>query len=131
MPTPVRQKRVAEQIRLEISDLLLRDLKDPRLALVTVTRVTVDRELTHADVYVSNLGEAADHAAMLDALHRAAGYIRREIGRRIRLRLTPELVFHWDPGMENVEQVARLLDTLKTAAPPPDPAAGPDDDEGR
>ncbi len=117
MPTPVRQKRVAERIRLEIAELLQRELKDPRLALVTVTRVTVDRELAHADVYVSNLGDAADHAVMMAALESAAGFIRREVGRRVRLRLTPNLVFHWDPGMENVEQVARLLDQLHTAPP--------------
>jgi ribosome-binding factor A len=128
VPTPIRQKRVAEQIRQVISDLLQRELKDPRLALASVTRVTIDRELSHADVYVSNLGEAADHEAMLAALRSAAGFVRREVGRRIRLRLTPEIVFHWDPGMENVEQVARLLDRLKSAAPPAnaddtDPAA--------
>lgn len=117
MPTPIRQKRVAEEIRQVISDLLQRELKDPRLALASVTRVTIDRELSHADVYVSNLGEAADHEAMLAALRSAAGFVRREVGRRIRLRLTPEIVFHWDPGMENVEQVARLLDRLKSEPP--------------
>ncbi|MBP7691045.1 MAG: 30S ribosome-binding factor RbfA [Anaerolineales bacterium] len=132
MPTPIRQKRVAERLRLEISDLLQRDLKDPRLTLATVTRVTIDRELSHADVYVSNLGEAADHEALLAALHSAAGFIRREVGRRVRLRLTPELEFHWDPGMENVEQVAQLLDKLKAAAPePPAPAEADDADAAR
>ncbi|MBL8055515.1 MAG: 30S ribosome-binding factor RbfA [Anaerolineales bacterium] len=129
MPTPIRQKRVAEQIRLVISDLLQRELRDPRLALASVTRVTIDRELAHADVYVSNLGEAADHTAMLAALHSAAGLIRREVGRRIRLRLTPEIEFHWDPGLENVEQVGRLLDRLKAEAPPA-PAAPPAETDG-
>lgn len=126
MSTPLRQKRVAERIRQEISELLQRELKDPRLALVSVTRVTVDRELAHADVYVSNLGDAADHQEMLAALHSAAGFIRREIGRRVKLRLTPHLVFHWDPGMENVEQVAQLLDGLKLGQTP----AGEADDDG-
>lgn len=127
MSTPIRQKRVAERIRLEIAELLQRELKDPRLALVTVTRVIIDRELVHADVYVSNLGEAADHAVMLAALESAAGFIRREVGRRVRLRLTPNLVFHWDPGMENVEQVARLLDRLH-AEPGGAPAEADDAD---
>lgn len=122
MPTPIRQKRVAERLRLEISDLLQRELKDPRLALVSVTRVTIDRELSHADVYVSNLGDAADHQVMLAALNSAQGFIRREVGRRIRLRLTPQIVFHWDPGLENVEQIAQLLDGLKAAPPPAPPA---------
>lgn len=125
MSTPLRQKRVAERIRQEISDLLQRELKDPRLALASVTRVSVDRELSHADVYVSNLGEAADHQAMLAALESASGLIRREIGRRVRLRLTPRLVFHWDPGPQNVEQIAQLLDGLKAGQAP---AADADDD---
>ena len=65
-------------------------------------------------------------------LHSAAGFIRREVGRRVRLRLTPELEFHWDPGMENVEQVAQLLDKLKAAAPePPAPAEADDADAAR
>ncbi len=118
MPTPIRQKRVAERLRQEISDLLQRELKDPRLALVSVTRVTIDRELSHADVYVSNLGEAADHQEMLAALDSALGFIRREVGRRIRLRLTPQIVFHWDPGLENVEHIGQLLDQLKAEPPP-------------
>lgn len=123
MPTPIRQKRVAERLRQEISDLLQREIKDPRLALVSVTRVTIDRELSHADVYVSNLGEAADHQVMLAALNSALGFIRREVGRRIRLRLTPQIVFHWDPGLENVEQIGQLLDQLKA-----EPAPTADDD---
>lgn len=132
MTTPLRQKRVAERIRQEISELLQRELKDPRLALVSVTRVTIDRELAHADVYVSNLGDAADHQEMLTALHSAAGFIRREIGRRVKLRLTPQLVFHWDPGMENVEQVAQLLDGLKLGRTPTGEAGDRDDEpDGR
>jgi ribosome-binding factor A len=127
MTTPIRQKRVAERIRQEVSALLQRELKDPRLALATVTRVTIDRELSHADVFVSNLGDADEHQALMDALDSAAGFIRREVGRRVRLRLTPQLEFHWDPGMENVENVARLLDQIAAAAP--SPAADDDDDE--
>lgn len=127
MPTPIRQKRVAERLRQEISDLLQHELKDPRLALASVTRVSIDRELAHADVYVSHLGDAAEHAELLAALRSASGFIRRELGRRVRLRLSPELEFHWDPGMENVEQVAQLLDRLKAAEPAPPPE--PDDDE--
>jgi ribosome-binding factor A len=113
MPTPIRQKRVAEQIRAELSQLLQRELRDPRLGLVTVTRVLVDRELMHADVYVSTLGDDARRGELLEALDSAAGLLRREIGRRVKLRQTPHLVFHWDPGMENMDNVARLLDQIK------------------
>lgn len=120
MPTPIRQKRVAEQIRAELSQLLQRELRDPRLGLVTVTRVLVDRELMHADVYVSTLGDDARQSELMEALASAAGLLRREIGRRVKLRQTPHLVFHWDPGMENMDNVARLLDQIKHT----DPATG-------
>ena len=113
MPTPIRQKRVAEQIRAELSQLLQRELRDPRLGLVTVTRVLVDRELMHADVYVSTLGDDERQTELMQALESAQGLLRREIGKRVKLRQTPHLVFHWDPGMENMENVARLLDQIK------------------
>lgn len=113
MPTPLRQKRVAERLRAEISDLLQRELKDPRLNMVTVTRVTIDRELAQADVYVSTLGDEAQRREMLEGLRSAAGFIRREIGHRIQLRNTPNLVFHWDPGLENLENISRLLDEIR------------------
>lgn len=113
MPTPIRQKRVAERLRAEISDLLQRELKDPRLNLVTVTRVTIDRELAQADIYVSTLGDKAQRREMLEGLRSAAGFIRREIGHRLQLRNTPNLVFHWDPGLENLENISRLLDEIK------------------
>ncbi len=125
MPTPIRQKRVAERLRAELSELLQREMKDPRLGMVTVTRVTIDRELMQADVYVSTLGDDSRRQEMLAALRSAAGFLRREVGHRVQLRTTPTLVFHWDPGLENLENVSRLLDQLKQDAPPaePDPDA--------
>jgi ribosome-binding factor A len=115
MPTPIRQKRVAERIRAEISDILQRELKDPRLGMVTVTRVMIDRELAQANVFVSTIGDEARKKEMMQALARAAGFIRREVGHRVQLRNTPNIVFHWDPGLENVEDVSRLLDEIKHA----------------
>lgn len=115
MPTPIRQKRVAERIRAEISDLLQRELKDPRLGLVTVTRVMIDRELAQANVFVSTIGDEARKKEMMQALARAAGFIRREVGHRVQLRNTPNIVFHWDPGLENMENISHLLDEIKQA----------------
>lgn len=115
MPTPIRQKRVAERIRAEISDILQRELKDPRLGMVTVTRVMIDRELAQANVFVSTIGDEARKKEMMQALAHAAGFIRREVGHRVKLRNTPNIVFHWDPGLENVEDVSRLLDEIKHA----------------
>lgn len=113
MPTPIRQKRVAERIRAEISELLQRELKDPRLGLVTVTRVMIDRELAQANVFVSTIGDETRKKEMMQALAHAAGFIRREVGHRVQLRNAPQIVFHWDPGLENVEDISRLLDEIK------------------
>jgi len=111
MPT-IRQKRVADRIRTELSDLLLRDAKDPRLRLVTVTHVTIDRELAYADVYVNAMGVEERQLEVMAALDRAGGYLRSQIGARVRLRRTPQLRFHWDPSLEHAERIAQLLDSL-------------------
>ena len=127
MPSPIRQKRVADRIQAEISELLLLEMKDPRLALVTVTRVNIDRELEHASVFVSTVGDEARQTEVMRVLEGATGFVRREIGRRVQLRHTPQIVFHWDPGPEKVEQVGRLLDELKTSNVPTEGDASGDD----
>lgn len=129
MPSALRQKRVADRLQAEISELLLREMKDPRLALVTVTRVNIDRELEHASIFVSTVGGEARWQEVMRVLEGAKGFIRREIGRRVQLRRTPQLVFHWDPGPEKVEQVGHLLDELKASTPPADAESAPNDDE--
>ncbi|MCC7359214.1 MAG: 30S ribosome-binding factor RbfA [Anaerolineales bacterium] len=130
MPSVLRQKRVADRLQQEASTLLL-EMKDPRLDLVTVTRVNIDRELEYAHIFVSTVGDDARRKAVLQALDHAKGYIRREIGRRVQLRRAPEVVFHWDPSPEKAEQIAQLLDELKAApptAPSEPPAATPNAD---
>jgi ribosome-binding factor A len=121
MATAIRQKRVAERIQHELAEMLQHDLKDPRLATVSVTRVLVDRELAHANIFVSSWEGSARRDDILAALEAAHGFIRREIGRRVKLRLTPHVVFHWDPGPEKVEEVGRLLDELKASGAPEPP----------
>jgi ribosome-binding factor A len=126
MPTPIRQKRVAERIQHEVAQLIQQEMKDPRLEMVSVTRVVIDRELAHANIFVSAIGGEARRKEVMQVLEGAAGFIRREIGRRVKLRNTPHVVIHWDPGPEKVEQVAQLLDQLKeseTAPPATDDAA--------
>jgi len=111
MPT-VRQIRVADRIRIELSELFLRETKDPRLALLTVTDVKIDREYAFAEIYVNAFGEEARKEEVLDALEHAKGYLRSQIGARIRLRRTPELRIFWDPSLEHGERIAQLLDSL-------------------
>ena len=113
MTSTLRQKRVADRLQVEISELFQREMNDPRLELVTVTRVNIDRELEYAHVFVSTVGDEARQAEVLAILNRAHGFIRREVGRRVQLRRTPQLVFHWDPAPEKGEQVEQLLDKLR------------------
>jgi ribosome-binding factor A len=113
MASTLRQKRVADRLQVEISELLQREINDPRLELVTVTRVVIDRELEYANVFVSTMGDEARQAEVLAILKGAYGFIRREVGRRVKLRRTPQIIFHWDPAPEKGEQVEQLLDQLR------------------
>ncbi len=127
MPTLLRQKRVADRLQQEVSQLL-HEMKDPRLDLVTVTQVNIDRELEYANIFVSTVGDEARQAEVMQALTRATGFVRREIGKRVQLRRAPAIVFHWDPSPEKAEHIAHLLDEIKasgdtpsTPAPAPEP----------
>ena len=112
--------------------MVARDMKDPRLGFITVTRVELTADLRYARVYVSALGEGKDGGASLDVLKKASGFVRREIGRRLRVRLTPEIDFRHDPGLEATDRVARLLAdehaTRPPASPPEEADANEDED---
>ena len=109
----IRQQRTADQIQRELSDLFLRELSDPRLQGITVTDVTIDRELEHADIYVHALGEESRQPEVIAALERASGFLRRELAGRIRIRSVPQLHFHWDPTLAHAERVDAILDSLE------------------
>lgn len=109
----VRQQRTAEQIRTTLSQLILLEMKDPRLQGVTVTRVTIDRELQYADIYVNALAEDDREDEVMDGLARATGFLRRELGKSLRLRHIPMLHFHWDPSLAHAEHINQLLDDLE------------------
>jgi ribosome-binding factor A len=140
MTSTVRQKRVADRLQAVISELIQREMNDPRLELVTVTRVIIDRELEYANVFVCTVGDETRQAEVLKVLTGAHGFIRREVGRRVQLRRTPEVIFHWDVAPDKGEQVEQLLDQLRAeqartagpaAAEPPAPAETPAADAGR
>ena len=82
--------------------------------MITVTDVTIDRDLAYAEVYVNAMGDKDRQAEVMEALQSARGYLRSEIGTRIRLRRTPDLRFHWDPSLEYGERITKLLDSLAT-----------------
>ncbi len=105
----IRQERTAEEIRIILSDLLRRDAGDPRLMDLTVTRVLIDRELQHANVYVNALGDESRQKVVMKALDNAGGFFRYELAQRMSLRTVPELHFHWDPTLAYAEEVDQIL----------------------
>jgi ribosome-binding factor A len=96
---PERMKRVEEQVARELGVILDREIRDPRVGMVTISRVHVSRDLRKADIYVSRLGEDEESDRQcLEGLEGARGYIRRLLGRRVVLKYLPELAFHLDTG---------------------------------
>ena len=106
------QRRVSDLIQSHLTDLLKRKVNDPRLGLITITDVDVTPDAARADVHFSLLGGEDEQAEAQEGLNSAAGYLRRELGQRLRLRNTPELVFHYDPSLERGEHIASILDEL-------------------
>ena len=113
MPTEVRLQKIADRIRQELSNMLIRELNDPRLKLVSVTDVKVDREFAFADIFVSAIEGAQRSAEILNGLESASGFIRRTLSGRIELRVFPQLRFHWDPTPENADRIERVLAELR------------------
>jgi ribosome-binding factor A len=108
----IRQERTAEEIRIILSELLRRDVSDPRLMDLTITRVIIDRELQHANVYVNALGDESRKKEVMKALDRAGGFFRYELAQRMSLRTVPELHFLWDPTLAYIEEVDQILADL-------------------
>jgi len=108
-----RQERLADRIRDEVSELIAREVKDPRVGFATVTRVELSADLFHAHVLVSVMGSAEEQQDTLQGLSSAAGYIRHELCRRLRVRRIPELVFILDRSAEDALKIESLLQHLK------------------
>lgn len=107
-----RSLRLADLVRAELSALLLRSVRDPRVRLATISRVEISRDLGHAAVFVSALGDSAQQSETIAGLESARGYLRRELARRLSLRRTPELRFVLDRGAEHSQQISEILDGL-------------------
>lgn len=120
-----RPDRVAEAIRAEVATFLTEEAKDPRLVgLVTVTAVEVTRDLRHAKVFVSILGSDEERKATLEGLDSLAGHLRSRLGRVLRLRSAPGIVFTLDPSVGRAARIESLLAQLKEGRP-----AGEDDQD--
>jgi len=118
-----RTQRIGDLVRAELSALVQREMRDPRVALATISEVEVTGDLRYARVRVSALGDEAKRLETITALENARGFLRRELAHRLDLRVTPELRFELDRGPEHSQHISDLLESLS-------PAAGGDESEG-
>ena len=111
-----RIERVNQLIRQEISDLLQREIKDPRLSqFIAVTEVVTSPDLRHAKIYVSFISDKQQKQDALDALAGASNFLRKEMSRKPRLRRIPELSFHWDNSIERGSRIMNLIDDVSSS----------------
>jgi len=114
-----RIKRVSSLMRHEISELLQREVKDPRLSqFVAVTDVSLSADLKYAKVFVSCMGSEEEKKAMLKGLGAAANFLRNQLAKRLRLRRIPELSFEWDDSIERGDHLLQLIDKISTEHSP-------------
>jgi ribosome-binding factor A len=109
----IRPERVAEQIRVEIAEILQRDLNDPRIGLATCTRVQVSGDLRVAKVYISVLADSGEQETTMKTLERASGFVRRLLSQRLDLRVSPEVRFVFDPSVEYGIRLESLIEETK------------------
>jgi ribosome-binding factor A len=113
MPSKLRIARIADRIREELSEMLIKELQDPRVSGVMVTDVALDRELAYADIYVSAVEGHERAEEVLEGMRSASGFIRRALAERIDLRSFPRVRFHWDMTPERADHIERLLNSLQ------------------
>jgi len=105
-----RAARIADQIQRDLSGLIRQEVKDPRVGLVTITAVEVNRDLSHARVYVSSLADAASTEQSVEGLQHAAGFLRSQLGRTLKIRSVPQLQFLYDASVERGVRLSHLID---------------------
>jgi ribosome-binding factor A len=108
-----RPHRVGDLIRAEISELLLKKIRDPRIGFLTITTVEMTRDLRRAKVFFSTIGSIQEREQTLIGLKSATGFIKRELGGRLSLRYMPELIFQYDPSIEHGNRILRVIDESK------------------
>ena len=123
-----RAARIADQIQRDLSDLIRKELKDPRVGLVTITAVEVTRDLSHAKVYITSLTGAESTDRSIQALQHAAGFLRTQLSHTLKVRSIPQLHFVYDASVERGARLSQLIDQA-VAGEGPRAAAGGEDDE--
>jgi ribosome-binding factor A len=124
-----RSDRVAEQIRRELAELIRLELKDPRVRLVTLTDVEVTSDYTHAKVFYTSLSGVEHHAEIAAGLLRASSFLRRELGRRIKIHHLPDLHFVYDFSVERGTHLSHLIDQAVSMQATPEPGDESSDTE--
>ena len=113
----VRVEKIQELIKQEVSDIIFNELKDPRIGFVTVTSVACTEDLREAKIYVSVMGDEKKARDTLYGLESSLGFVRREVGKRIRLRFTPEISFALDTSLNYSDHIQRLLNEIHEDRP--------------
>jgi ribosome-binding factor A len=113
-----RSEKVADLIQKEISQMLVKSIKDPRIGFVTITKVSVSEDCRFAKVYFSVVGTLAERERSMKGLDSAKGFVRKELGHRIRLRYTPEILFQFDPSIEYAIHMGELIQTIQQGKEP-------------
>lgn len=107
-----RSQRVVEQIRRELAELIRLEVKDPRVGFITLTDVEITPDYAHAKVYFTSMTGSEGIEDILVGLRRASGFLRRELGRRVRIHTTPELHFYYDKSVEEGSRLSQLIDSV-------------------
>ncbi len=108
-----RTKRISREILEELSNMLIFDLSDPRVANTSITQVKVDRELAYANVFVSSFLGSENKSEILDGYNAAKGYIRHQLAQKIQLRSFPQIRFYWDPAPEHADKMDQLFAKIR------------------
>ncbi len=109
-----RKGRLQEDIKREISDIVAKQVKDPRLGFISITDVELSRDFSHAKVFFSVYGDEEQQLQTAEGLNRAKGFVRTELGKRIRVRHIPELHFLYDSSIEHGARINRILKGLRS-----------------
>lgn len=113
MPSEIRLKRIQDQIKQVLTEILESRVNDPRLESVYITDVSVDRELDYANIYVSSLGGVSVAEEILAGLQDASGFIRYSLSQEVKLRVMPKLRFYWDETPERADRIESLLAEIR------------------
>jgi len=113
MPSGIRLQRIADRVKQELAQMLIRELSDPRLKQIFVTDVKIDRELAFADIYISAVEGVSRSVDILAGLESASGFIRRILASRVEVRAFPRLRFHWDPTPEHADHIEKIMAEIR------------------